>query len=258
MRSRRFLQHYRESADYLERTYAYIERVGIEPVRERARQQTGEALLERYRIAKAATEDPWRERHDPSHPKQFAELETPARGEPALVGPPAEARDDLRLPRRRHPAREGRSVTLDGRRIAIFRLPTARRARRPLPARRRPAGRRDRRRLRRHLPAARAPLRPRDGRAAGRRRPGRRARRERTWRARVRRGRRARARRGLSGPVRRHAATARRPDRAYRKTKGTFWMLARLGPIASNSARRPGSRSSGSATTPDVPTTMSC
>ena len=36
-----------------------------------------EALLERYRIAKAAADpDPWRERHNPVHPKQFAELDT--------------------------------------------------------------------------------------------------------------------------------------------------------------------------------------
>ena len=36
-----------------------------------------DALLERYRIAKAAADpDPWRERHDPVHPRQFAELDT--------------------------------------------------------------------------------------------------------------------------------------------------------------------------------------
>ena len=34
-------------------------------------------LLERYAIAKAAADpDPWLERHDPVHPKQFAELES--------------------------------------------------------------------------------------------------------------------------------------------------------------------------------------
>jgi nitrite reductase (NADH) large subunit len=71
-----FLQHYRESAEYLERTYAYIERVGIEPVRE-AVLSDFDGLLERYRIAKAAADpDPWRERHAPVHPKQFAELDS--------------------------------------------------------------------------------------------------------------------------------------------------------------------------------------
>ena len=74
------------------------------------------------------------------------------------------------------PLLEGRSTSVDGRRIAIFRLlGRPGRDRRPLPARRRPAGRRDRRRLVRHLPAARAPLRPHDRagaqRARDRRRP---------------------------------------------------------------------------------------
>src|SRR3954465_214735 len=71
-----FLQHYRENADYLERTYAYVERAGVATVREVVLQQR-EELLERYRIAKAAADpDPWRERHDPVHPRQFAELDT--------------------------------------------------------------------------------------------------------------------------------------------------------------------------------------
>jgi nitrite reductase (NADH) large subunit len=73
-----FLQHYRENADYLERTYAYVERAGIATVREIVLERR-EELLERYRIAKAAADpDPWRERHDPVHPRQFAELDTEA------------------------------------------------------------------------------------------------------------------------------------------------------------------------------------
>jgi nitrite reductase (NADH) large subunit len=73
-----FLQHYREHADYLERTYGFLERVGIDPVRA-ALTADMEGLLERYRIAKAAADpDPWRERHAPVHPKQFAELDTEA------------------------------------------------------------------------------------------------------------------------------------------------------------------------------------
>jgi nitrite reductase (NADH) large subunit len=84
-----FLQHYRERAEYLERTYGYLERVGLDAVRDAVLDPEEQAaLLERYRIAKAAAEpDPWRERHDPVHPKQFAELDS----EPALVGPPAGA-----------------------------------------------------------------------------------------------------------------------------------------------------------------------
>jgi nitrite reductase (NADH) large subunit len=81
-----FLQHYREEAEYLERTYAYLERVGIDAVREVVLDPERQVvLLERYAIAKAAADpDPWRERSDPVHPKQFAELDT----EPELVGPP--------------------------------------------------------------------------------------------------------------------------------------------------------------------------
>ena len=73
-----FLQHYREHAEYLERTYAYVERAGIEAVRAAVTDEANaDALFERYRIAKAAADpDPWRERHAPVHPKQFAELDT--------------------------------------------------------------------------------------------------------------------------------------------------------------------------------------
>jgi nitrite reductase (NADH) large subunit len=71
-----FLQHYRENADYLERTYGYLERVGIEFVREAVLSDI-DGLLERYRIAKAAADpDPWRERHAPVHHRQFAELDS--------------------------------------------------------------------------------------------------------------------------------------------------------------------------------------
>ena len=73
-----FLQHYREHGEYLERTYAYHgarrARGGSRAVLDAERQA---ALLERFRIAKAACDpDPWRERHAPVHPKQFAELDT--------------------------------------------------------------------------------------------------------------------------------------------------------------------------------------
>ena len=71
-----FLQHYREHGEYLERTYGFLERVGIEAVRE-AVEGDMPGLLERYRIAKAAADpDPWRERDAPVHPKQFSELDS--------------------------------------------------------------------------------------------------------------------------------------------------------------------------------------
>ena len=73
-----FLQHYREQAEYLERTYHYLERVGIDAVRAVVLDPgSQEELLARYRIAKAAADpDPWRERDSPMHPKQFAELDS--------------------------------------------------------------------------------------------------------------------------------------------------------------------------------------
>ncbi len=72
-----FLQHYRENADYLERTYGYVGRVGIDAVKEQVLDPAQQdALFERYRIAKAAADpDPWRERHAPVHPRQFASLD---------------------------------------------------------------------------------------------------------------------------------------------------------------------------------------
>ena len=77
-----FLQHYREHGEHLERTYGFLERVGLEAVREAVLPPGRRAaLLERFAIAKAACDpDPWRERADPVHPKQFAELDS----EPAL------------------------------------------------------------------------------------------------------------------------------------------------------------------------------
>ncbi len=87
-----FLQHYRENADYLERTYDFVERVGMEAITTAVLDEDSgepERLRERFRIAKAAVNpDPWLERRDPVHPKQFAELDS----EPglAVVGPPVE------------------------------------------------------------------------------------------------------------------------------------------------------------------------
>lgn len=80
-----FLQHYREHADYLERTYAFVERVGIDAVREAVLDRRAQALLlERYAIAKAAADpDPWREGRDPVHPRQFAELDSEPVGAPS-------------------------------------------------------------------------------------------------------------------------------------------------------------------------------
>ncbi len=81
------LQYYRENADYRERWYDFVVRVGLDTVREAVlEEESGQILLERFRIAKAAVRDPWLERDDPYHPSQFTgELEPP-------VGPPADGR----------------------------------------------------------------------------------------------------------------------------------------------------------------------
>jgi nitrite reductase (NADH) large subunit len=83
-----FLQHYRENAEYLERTYGFVERVGIESIKAAVLDEESgepERLRERFRIAKAAVlADPWLERRDPANGKQFAELDSEA--EP--IGPP--------------------------------------------------------------------------------------------------------------------------------------------------------------------------
>ena len=83
-----FLQYYRENAEYLERTYAFVERVGIDTVRHAVLDEaSGEpaALRERLALTKAAVGDPWREA-SAAPDGAFTDLgEDP---EPALVGPP--------------------------------------------------------------------------------------------------------------------------------------------------------------------------
>jgi nitrite reductase (NADH) large subunit len=70
----RFLQYYRENANWLERTYAFVPRVGIEKVRavvvhdsERIAEQLDAAIDAACRAYK----DPWKERNDPAVPGQF-------------------------------------------------------------------------------------------------------------------------------------------------------------------------------------------
>jgi nitrite reductase (NADH) large subunit len=85
-----FLQFYREEADFKERTYDFVPRVGLDRVREVVLgDESGAALRERFRLAKAAVRDPWLERHDPYHPRQFTDLDDEE--SLALVGPPAGA-----------------------------------------------------------------------------------------------------------------------------------------------------------------------
>jgi nitrite reductase (NADH) large subunit len=87
-----FLQFYRENADFKERTYDFVPRVGLDAIRAAVTDpETGAALRERFRLAKAAATDPWLERREPYHRNQFTnpgDDEDEARA-PDLVGPPS-------------------------------------------------------------------------------------------------------------------------------------------------------------------------
>lgn len=72
-----FFQYYRENANYLERTYDFVERVGIEKVRKEtvyATDAVKDALRERLGKSKARSRDAWLERDEPHHPTQFVQI----------------------------------------------------------------------------------------------------------------------------------------------------------------------------------------
>jgi nitrite reductase (NADH) large subunit len=72
-----FFQYYRENANYLERTYDFVERLGIEKVRKEtvyAVDATKRALLDRLRKSKQHSYDAWLEREEPHHPTQFLQI----------------------------------------------------------------------------------------------------------------------------------------------------------------------------------------
>ena len=70
----RFMQYYRENAKYLERTYDFAERLGIEKLRA-VLVDDSEGICERLdteiKAAADAYVDPWREAVKPVHPSQF-------------------------------------------------------------------------------------------------------------------------------------------------------------------------------------------
>ncbi|MEV4639771.1 nitrite reductase large subunit NirB [Actinoplanes sp. NPDC049548] len=70
----RFLQYYRENANWLERTYAWVPRIGIERIREVVVDDADgiAADLDAAMAASvAAYSDPWKERAEPATPGQF-------------------------------------------------------------------------------------------------------------------------------------------------------------------------------------------
>jgi nitrite reductase (NADH) large subunit len=73
-----FFQYYRENANYLERTYDFCERFGIEKIRKEtvyARKEEKKALLSRLQKSKLLSKDAWLERDEPVHPTQFVQIQ---------------------------------------------------------------------------------------------------------------------------------------------------------------------------------------
>jgi nitrite reductase (NADH) large subunit len=73
-----FFQYYRERANYLERTYDFVERVGIETIRREtvyATPEVREGLLQRLAKSKALSTDAWLERNQPKHATQFVQIQ---------------------------------------------------------------------------------------------------------------------------------------------------------------------------------------
>jgi nitrite reductase (NADH) large subunit len=73
-----FFQYYRENANYLERTYDFVERLGIEKVRKEtvyASEAVRQALRDRFARSKARATDAWLEGQAPRTATQFIPLE---------------------------------------------------------------------------------------------------------------------------------------------------------------------------------------
>ncbi len=73
-----FFQYYREQANYLERTYDFVERIGIDKVRKEtvyATDAAKQALLDRLRKSKSHSYDAWTEGREPVHPTQFIPIQ---------------------------------------------------------------------------------------------------------------------------------------------------------------------------------------
>jgi len=74
-----FFQYYREEANYLERTYDFVERVGMEKIRKETVYATAarrRELLKRLQKSKALSRDAWLERKTPVNPTQFVQIQS--------------------------------------------------------------------------------------------------------------------------------------------------------------------------------------
>jgi nitrite reductase (NADH) large subunit len=73
-----FFQYYRENGNYLERSYDFVERLGIEKIRKEtvyASDEEQKKLLDRLHRSKEYAQDAWLERDRPSNPTQFVQIE---------------------------------------------------------------------------------------------------------------------------------------------------------------------------------------
>jgi nitrite reductase (NADH) large subunit len=72
-----FFQYYRENANYLERTYDFVERLGIEKVRKEtiyAPEPVKAGLRDRLQKSKEHSHDAWLERITPKTSTQFVQI----------------------------------------------------------------------------------------------------------------------------------------------------------------------------------------
>ncbi len=73
-----FFQYYRENGNYLERTYDFVERLGMEKIRKEtvyAPDADKQKLLDRLQRSKAIAKDAWLEREAPVNPTQFVQIQ---------------------------------------------------------------------------------------------------------------------------------------------------------------------------------------
>ena len=73
-----FFQYYREHANYLERSYDFVERVGMDRIRREtiyAPDAVKHGLLDRLSRSKALSSDAWLERRNPHTPTQFVQIQ---------------------------------------------------------------------------------------------------------------------------------------------------------------------------------------
>ena len=84
-----FFQYYRENGEYLERTYDFVVRVGLERIRYEtilASEEIKRGLRDRLKKSKERAKDPWAvESKKPENPLQFNELVLPKEMEALIL-----------------------------------------------------------------------------------------------------------------------------------------------------------------------------